>query len=271
MKQFIAAHHIQDKLERVPNSTCKERGVKNMLLDRYFSAVDELLHKVRSTQRPSIEAAGLAIAKAVAAGGCVHIHDTGHIVDSELIFRGGGLILYKKFKYALTVDNPVRTRDRSGMDTSMAGLAVYALKASGAMPGDVMILGSVSGRNLPVVDLALEARNMGLLIIVLTSMSYTTQVQSDHPCGKRIFELADIVLDNCAPAAEAMIEVEGNEARFAAASGISASFIMWSVTAVAIEEMMKLGINPGILKSANYPGGNAFNAEIIKQYQEKGW
>lgn len=242
-----------------------------MLLDRYFSTVDELLAKVRTTQRDAIIQAGKLIAEAVAGGACVHIHDTGHIIDSELIFRGGGLILYKRFKYKLDVENPVRKRDRSGLDTSMAGLASYALKASGAMPGDVMILGSVSGRNLPVVDLALEAKKMGLKTIVITSMTYTTQVKSDHPSGKRLFELGDIVLDNCAPAAEAMIEVEGLEPRFAAASGLSAAYIMWSITAVVIEELMARGITPGVLKSANFPGGNEFNAEVIKTYEEKGW
>ena len=242
-----------------------------MLLDKYFATVDELILKVKESQRSAIEDAGREIAKRVAHGACVHIHDTGHIIDSELIGRGGGLILYKQFKYHMVVDNPVHKRDRSAIDTSMAGLATYALKASGAMPGDVMVLGSVSGRNLPVVDLALEAKSMGLYLIAMTSLSYTTQVPSDHPCGKRLFELADIVIDNCAPSAESMMEVQGLDARFAAASGLSGTFIMWSVTAVVLEELMKMGITPGVLKSANFPGGNEFNDGIIKAYEENGW
>jgi len=241
-----------------------------MLLDTYFATVDELLARVKASQRPAIEAAGEAIAEAVAKGACVHIHDTGHIIDSELINRGGGLILYKRFRYGLNVENPVRQRQRD-LDTSQAGLAAYALKASGALPGDVMILGSVSGRNLAVVDLALEAKKMGLFLIVLTSLAYSSQVPSDHPCGKRLFELGDIVIDNCAPPAEAMIEVEGLEARFAAASGITATFILWSVTAVVIEELLQRGITPGVLKSLNYPGGKEFNEELARIYQEKGW
>ena len=242
-----------------------------MLLDRYNQAIDELLQTVRTTQRENIIKAGEMIADAVIGGACVHIHDTGHIIDSELIFRGGGLILYKRFKYNLNVENPVRKRDRSDVDTSMAGLAAYALKASGAKPGDIMVLGSVSGRNLPVVDLALEAKKFGLKTIAITSMSYSPQVESDHPCGKRLFELADLVLDNCAPAAEAIIEVPDLPARFAAASGISAATLMWSVSAVVIETMMKKGHTPGVLKSANFPGGNEFNKDIIEHYEEFGW
>ena len=242
-----------------------------MLLDKYNDTLDALIATVRSSQRENIIAAGKLIAESVKNGGCVHVHDTGHIINSELIFRGGGLLMYKQFKYGLSVEDPVRPRDRSDLDTSMAGLAAYALKAGGARPGDVMILGSVSGRNLPVVDLAIEAKKFGLKTIVITSVEYSKQVKSDHPSGLRLFELGDIVIDNCAPAAEAMMEVPGLEPRLCAASGISAAMIMWSVTTVVVEELLSAGITPSVLKSANFPGGNEFNAELIKHYAETGF
>ena len=242
-----------------------------MLIDQYWETIDGLYARIRETQKENITAAGKMIAEAVDAGACVHIHDSGHIIDSELIYRGGGLILYKKFKYGLTVENPVRQRDRSGLDTSMEGLAAYALKASGALPGDVMILGSVSGRTFGVVDLAYEAKKMGLRLIAITSMSYATQVESPHSTGKRLYELADVVIDNCAPAAEAMMEVDGLEARLFAASGLSAAFIMWSVTAVVVEELLARGKMPGVLKSANFPGGNDYNKGFVEpRYEREG-
>src|SRR5690554_924066 len=140
-----------------------------MLMDRYWETISELYDKVKTMQRENIILAGTLIAETVDQGGCVHIHDTGHIIDSELIYRGGGLILYKKFKYNLIVENPVRKRDRSDIDTSMEGLAAYALKASGAKPGDIFILGSVSGRTFSAVDLAYESKKMGMKLIVITS------------------------------------------------------------------------------------------------------
>jgi uncharacterized phosphosugar-binding protein len=242
-----------------------------MLLDRYWQEISNLYDKVKSTQKENIIKAGNIIAEAVDQGACVHIHDTGHIIDSELIYRGGGLILYKKFKYNLVVDNPVRKRDRSDMDTSMEGLAAYALKASGARPGDVFIIGSVSGRTFSAVDLAYEAKKLGMKIIVITSMSYATSVDSPHSSGTRLYEMADVVIDNCAPAAEAMMEVEGLEPRLCAASGLSAAFIMWSVTTVVVEELMKRGKTPGVLKSANFPGGNDYNKTYVEpRYAEEG-
>lgn len=242
-----------------------------MLIDRYWETIDGLYAKVRATQKESILQAAALIAQAVDGGACVHIHDSGHIIDAELIYRGGGLILYKQFKYNLVVDNPVRKRDRSDLDTSMEGLAAYALKASGARPGDVFILGSVSGRTFGVVDLACEARRMGMKIIAITSMSYATRVESPHSSGKRLHEFADVVIDNCAPPAEAMMEVEGLEANLCAASGLSAAFIMWSITAAVVEDLLKRGKMPGVLKSANFPGGNDYNKSFVEpRYEREG-
>lgn len=240
-----------------------------MLMDRYWQEIAGLYDKVKTTQRENIIRAGQIIAEAVDNGACVHIHDTGHIIDSELIYRGGGLILYKKFKYNLTVENPVRKRDRSDMNTSMEGLAAYALKASGARPGDVFIIGSVSGRTFSAVDLAYEAKKLGMKIIVITSMTYATSVDSPHSSGQRLYEMADVVIDNCAPAAEAMMEVEGLEPRMCAASGLAAAFIMWSVTNVVVEELMKRGKTPGVLKSANFPGGNDYNKSYVEPRYDK--
>ncbi len=240
-----------------------------MLLDRYWGAIDDLYTKVKTNERENIIAAGKLIAEAVDNGACVHICDSGHIIDSELIYRGGGLILYKRFRYNLNVENPVRERDRSDLDTSMEGLAAYALKASGARPGDVLILGSVSGRTFNIVDLAYEAKKMGLKLIAITSMSYATSVESPHSSGQKLYELADITIDNNAPAAEAMLEVEGLEARLCAASGLSAAFIMWSVTTVVVEELLARGKMPGVLKSANFPGGNDYNKSFVEPRYDK--
>ncbi len=242
-----------------------------MLIDQYYETIDELFTKVKNSQKENEIKAGKMIADSVKNGGCIHIYDTGHIINSELVERGGGLMLYKPFKYNLSVDNPVRARDRSCVDKSMEGLARYALRASGALPGDVLIIGSVSGKTANVVDLALCAKEFGMNVIALTSLEYSSKVKSDHSSGKRLFECSDIVLDNCAPAAEAMIEVEGLEARFGAASGLAAAFIMWSVTAVVIETLLAEGITPSVFKSHNFEGGPEFNLKLREIYKETGY
>ena len=96
-------------------------------------------------------------------------------------------------------------------------------------------------------------------------------MDSPHSCGKKLNDLADIVIDNCAPAAEAMMEVEGLDARLCAASGLSAAFILWSVTTVVVEELLKRGKKPGVLKSANFPGGTEYNKTYVEpRYEREG-
>ena len=143
---------------------------------------------------------------------------------------------------------------------------------SNIQPGDILVVSSVSGRTQAVVDLAWEAMQMGIQVIAFTSMEYAQAVDPVHPSGKKLYEFVTLALDNCAPAAEAMLDVEGIEAKFAAASGIASDYIMWSVTSVAVEKMLEMGLTPGILKSANFPGGNDYNKKVVEpHYEEFGW
>ena len=95
----------------------------------------------------------------------------------------------------------------------------------------------------------------------MNQFSHILRDQIDTVC-KKLYEMATHTLDNCAPAAEAMLEADGIEARFAAASGIASDYIMWNVTSIVVETMLKQGVTPSILKSANFPGSNDYNKTI---------
>ncbi len=213
------------------------------LIDRYQLAVFDLLMKARKTQREAIENVGKMIAEAVEGGHKVYLSGICHSIEMDSIYRGGGPIFYKKYE-----ENT-------------------ELKA-----GDVLVVSSVSGRTLSVVNLAYDAVQKGVKVVAFTSMEYAVAVDPVHESGKKLYEIATYTLDNCAPAAEAMLDVEGIEAKYAAASGIASDFIMWSVTSVCVEQMLKDGYTPGILKSANFPGGNDYNKQIVEpHYDEFGW
>ena len=213
------------------------------LMERYRKAVDDLFAKVRDTQTEKIIEAGELIANSVANGGKILLSGICHSIEKDLLYRGGGPIFYKAYE------------EEKHHDT---------LKA-----GDVLVVSSVSGRTKKVVDLTYEMVQRGVNVIAFTSMEYAVQVDPVHESGKKLYEMATLTLDNCAPAAEAMLEVEGIEARFAAASGIASDYIMWSITSVVVEKLLEKGITPGILKSANFPGGSEYNKTIIEPNFEK--
>jgi uncharacterized phosphosugar-binding protein len=244
-----------------------------MLLDRYRDAIDDLFKKVRDTQTENIIKAGETVAESVANGGCIFLSSICHSMEMDSIYRGGGPIFYKHFSYNLSIENGARPRDNSDLGYDAQGAeARYALTNSNFRPGDVLFLASVSGRTKRVVDLAYEAVKLGIKVIAFTSMEYARQVEPVHPSGKKLYEIATITIDNCAPAAEAMIDVPGIEAKFGAASGIASDYIMWSITSVAVEKLLEKGITPGILKSANFPGGMEYNKTVVEpNYEKFGW
>jgi uncharacterized phosphosugar-binding protein len=241
-----------------------------MLMDTYFQKTDELFARIRETQSPAIQAAARLIADSVQAGGCVHVFDTGHLLSAELIYRAGGPALIKAFKYNLTVEDAVRARPDEGKSRSLEGLAALALKVSNVKNGDVMIIGSVSGKTVNVIDLALEAKAMGVKVIAMTSVEYSSRLKSDHASGKRLMELGDVLLDNCAPFGDAMMEVEGLEAPMCPASGMAAAYIMWAVVAQLADELLKDGKWLSVYKSVNYPGNAEYNVQLNERYAKTG-
>ena len=245
-----------------------------MLLDTYQAAIDALLKRVRDTQRENIVTAGELVADTVANGGNVYLGGIVHGIEMDLINRGGGPLFYKPFR---DLGEPTQGRKREltekekklveeGTDPSVPFLK------SNLRPGDLLFVSSVSGRTIKVVNLAYDAMRYGVRVIALMSMDYARAVEPVHETGKKLYEFVTLTLDNCAPPAEGMLDVEGIEAPFAAASGISSDYIMWSLTSVAVESLLKRGITPGILRSANYPGGADYNKNILTpQYEKHGW
>ncbi len=214
-----------------------------MLMDRYHQAIDDLLKKVRETQRETVIKVGNLVAETAEQNRKIYLNDICHAIENDVIQRGGGPIFLKKYERKVTQLNP----------------------------GDLLFVSSVSGRTKRVVELAWDAMEKGVNVVAFTSLEYAQAVEPVHPSGKRLHEFVTIAVDNCAPAAEAMLDVEGVEAKFAAASGISSAYLLWSITSCAVEKMLADGYTPGILKSANFPGGFEYNDKIQEHYEQFGY
>ncbi len=211
------------------------------LVERYQDSILKVVEKIRETQKENILKAGEIVAKAAEAGKKIYLGRIVHYIEHDLIYRGGGPIFYKEYK-----EEECELHE-----------------------GDVIFVSSVSGRTKKIVDLAWNSMQKGVNVIALTSMSYAAAVDPVHESGKKLHEMVSLALDNCAPPAEAMLQVDGIEAPFAACSGIASSYIMWSITAAAVEKMLADGYTPGILKSANFPGGNDYNKTVVEPNYEK--
>jgi len=242
------------------------------LIDRYFDALRDKIDEV-AADREAIERAAALCVESLTNGGAVHIFDSGHLVSHELIRRAGGLVALNRLSFGLTVDNVVRSRADEPQDNGELsyGYIQYIFQSAQLRPGDVLFVGSVSGKSANVVELALQAHYHGLTVIAITSMAYSPQLKSGHPSGKRLYEVADLVLDNHTPYGDAMLEVEGLDYDAIPFSGIGAATALWAVVAGIIEMMLAKGLTPTIYPSVNRPNGPELVDHADAEAREKGY
>ncbi|NLM77555.1 MAG: sugar isomerase domain-containing protein [Ruminococcaceae bacterium] len=241
-----------------------------MLKEKFSQVIKNLIDEVDTKQKDAIEKAADLIVESVRNKGAIHLYDTGHIINSELINRAGGLALLKPLRYTFTVDDPVFPREQKNSG-NLEGLGKLILDKSNVLPGDVMILGSVSGKSPNVIELALAAREKGVKLIVVTSVVYSSSVKSEHSSGKHLYELGDVVIDNGAPIGDAAIQVEGLSNPFGAVSGIGAAYALWLVSAEIVEKMLALGMEPAVYLSINKPEGRENHKKMVSRYEENGY
>jgi len=176
------------------------------------------------------------------------------------------------FRFNLQVENANLYRQRQGGARKPAlGFVAVALDSSQIQPGDVLIIGSVSGKSAVVVELALQARERGVKVIALTAPAYSGRLISEHPSGKRLFESADLVLDNGAPYGDGMLEVEGLPYAICPASGVGAVVTLWAMVARITELLLARGMTPAVFPSVNRPDGPALVEAARAQYERNGY
>ena len=228
-----------------------------MYLDKYFEAVERVFERIRTTQRDAILCAAKAIADRLADRGALLVMDTGHMLRHEAFFRAGGLMAIAPFSYALQVDNPIDQRavERTPEETAEleARTVALALDSSKMRPGDVLIINSNSGRTANVIDVAMQCRERDITTIAICSSEQMRKCPAAHPSGKKLFDVADICVDNCGPHGDAAVEVEGNE-KMCPVSGLASTYILWAIQAEAVERLQQAGVNPSIFRSVHVSG-----------------
>jgi uncharacterized phosphosugar-binding protein len=246
-----------------------------MLGRQYAEKVSELVRCICSEQIANIEKAGELVADCLASGGAVFITDMGHGTALELTNRAGGLMALRQFTFSISVNSPVAAcqLNRPPVDEVVPEIEHVrtAVKLSQIRPGDVVFVGSVSGRNLYPVEIAIQCRKIGAKVIVLTALDYTEHVSSLHPSGKKLKDVGDVVIDICAPVGDASLEVEGLPVKVLPLSGIGFTTVMWMICGEAIERMLKRGLRPHVYMSHNLEGGPEFNKQEMEEYNKLGY
>ncbi|MET9427293.1 SIS domain-containing protein [Streptomyces sp. NPDC003036] len=244
---------------------------ESKLAGRYFDAAIGLLQRVRDEEAENVAAAGAAIADTVAAGGRLFAFGAGHssLAAQDVVYRAGGLALVNLLAVPGVVGVDVMPATLGSALERVDGLAGAVLDSSPARAGDLLIVVSLSGRNALPVEMAMNARALGLKVVGVTSAAYAEETKSRHASGTFLKDHCDIVLDSKIAVGDAELTHEGVEAPFAPASTVVTSALMQAVMAAATEALVARGIEPPLLRSGNVDGGHEWNGRVMGEYADR--
>lgn len=239
----------------------------------FFHEAKKIIERLEVEQMPNIKKAAEIMAKSIVDNGVVHVFGAGHskAFVMELHHRAGGLAAINGMSLddlAHKGDNPSPYKEVRCPETERSpknGLKVMNLHNIQA--SDVMIICSNSGRNGAVVEMALETKRRSLPLIAVTSIAHSSKVTARHPSGKRLFEIADIVIDNCAPYGDALLPLPGTSQKVCGVSSVSNIFIAQALNAETIQNILNMGIKPDILLSQNIDGADEHNEALKIKYK----
>jgi uncharacterized phosphosugar-binding protein len=231
---------------------------------QYLSNLQAILNEIAEQEMPAIRQAAVMVSDALQQGGQLYVFGTGHshMLAEEMFYRAGGLVsVYPILEESLMLHNGAR---KSSDVERVEGLARVILEGTPIQRGDVLLIASNSGRNAVPVEMAACAREMGVGVIALTSMAHSTQVAPRNSLGKRLYELADVVLDNHGCLGDASLDVSGLSSPICPTSTAAGVAILQMLSAEVAGELLRRGVTPDYFVSANIDGGEERNEGYIR-------
>jgi uncharacterized phosphosugar-binding protein len=230
------------------------------LADTYFNRANGLLAQAWKTNATALAALAPLLGENIARGGVIHVFGSGHseVVAREIIGRAGGLVC------VTAIPDPT-----GGFVENLPGYGTklierydrqYQLRA-----GEVLIAISNSGKNCAPVEVALHAKQKGLTVVALTCLAMSRETPSQHPSGKKLFEVADQVLDNGGVPGDAIVDAGDGVMAGPTSTLIGCSVLNWLMLAV-VDWLNAHGHTPPLLRSQNLPGAIEHNRALGQKY-----
>lgn len=233
---------------------------------RYMKRVQQLLDAIAQTQTAAIDAAATAITQALRNGGQLYLFGTGHshMLAEEGHYRAGGLA-----PVCPILSSALMLHEGAVSSTLMertSGLASAVLARYPVSAEDVLMIFSNSGVNAVPVEMALAAKQKGMTVIAVVALQYASTVASG-PSGKRLADVADIVIDNQGVPGDALVEVGNSGLRTGPGSTVAGAFILNAILTEVAWRLVEMDGEAPIYISANMPNAAAHNAALIQRYR----
>src|SRR5258707_5964771 len=146
---------------------------------QYLAAVRAAIDAIDATQLEAIRAAAQRFAATIQAGRLVHVFGTGHsrMAVEEMFPRYGSFPGFHPIvELSMTYHNQVvgANGQRQAMFLeNVQGFGPVLWRNFATSPADSLLAISTSGCNAVTIDVALEAKRLGMFVVALTSLAHS--------------------------------------------------------------------------------------------------
>lgn len=226
----------------------------------YFRAVRSAIDRIENDERTAIAEAARRFADTIIAGRLVHIFGTGHsrMAVEEMFPRYGSFPGFHPIvELSMTYHNQVvgANGQRQAMFLeNVSGFGAVLWRNFAATRDDALLAISSSGSSAATIDVALEAKKIGMFVVALTSLDQAAVSSSKHESKKLLHQACDLTIDHHAPAGDAAVWIEGLEAPVSPLSTITSCLAINLIKAEVARRLVDAGRPPKVLVASCHVG-----------------
>jgi uncharacterized phosphosugar-binding protein len=249
-----------------------------MLAKQWLTNARDVMSRIEDTQLENIEKAAAVMADSIEAGRWVHTFGCGHatIPIEEMYPRIGGFVGFHPI-IELPLTFFTRITGEMGVHQFLflervEGYGVEIMKGYNFDARDTMWLFSHSGINNVNIDIALESKNRGMKVIAFGSAAEAVGKQSRHSSGKTIFDIADLVVDTCAPLGDSTVPLKNHRDKVGPVSTMAFVTCVWMTVTTVAEILADRGVKLFIHPSHNVAGDTTAKQrveEALAEYKKR--
>jgi uncharacterized phosphosugar-binding protein len=242
--------------------------------ERFYQDALERLHHLLEPQREALDRAAALCTEAIARDGLVHLFGCGHsrmlceeMTPRQGCFVGWHTIVELGLTYHNLIVGPNGLRQSLHLEKTL-GYAEQILRNFAFGPHDVLIVISTSGIREVIVEMAEGAKRRGLAVIGVLSRRHCEQAKPAHPSGKKLLDVADVILDNGAPEGDCLLQLEGGRNKTGPFSTLGGAMIMNLLRCEVAQRLLDRGIEPVFLPSHQFVGSRTVEEQLEYFYAQ---
>jgi uncharacterized phosphosugar-binding protein len=240
---------------------------------QFHEAASKAIEELNSTQMESIVAAARVCADSISHGGLVYLFGSGHsrfmveeITPRQGCFVGFYPLVEQSVSHYSAIVGPNGLRAALFIE-KYNGLAEEILKGFHFGEHDAFIIISTSGIRPLIVEMALGAKARKLPVIAVLSRAHCEAAQVAHSSGKKLIDIADIVIDNLTPIGDCAVTVDGLDWPTGPLSTVTGAVIMNMIRCETARMLVEKGKPPVMLPSHQFAHNNQAEDQLEKFYE----